>query len=40
MRGGHDGEEIGNLFLKDYSQYSPLSYYVDTITIPREVFQR
>ena len=40
VRAGQDGELIGNLFLKDYSQYSPHSFYVDTLAIPRDVFAR
>ena len=28
LRAGQDGEHIGNLFLKDYSQYSPHLFYV------------
>ena len=40
IRAGHDAELIGNLFLKDYTQYSPQSFYVDTLTIPLEVFSR
>ena len=40
LRAGNDGEFLGNLFLKDYSQYSPHSYYIDTLVIPRAVFER
>jgi len=36
---GEDGEHIANLFLKDYTQYSTNSYYTDTITIPKSVFE-
>jgi cysteine-rich repeat protein len=39
MKAGEDGEHIGNLFLKDYTQYSTESYYTDSITIPRSVFE-
>eukprot|EP00961_Rhodomonas_salina_P274526 3709197-Rhodomonas_salina.3 len=37
---GQDGELLANLFLKDYSQYAPNSYYMDTVTIPKDVFTR
>jgi hypothetical protein len=40
LRAGQEGELIGNLFLKDYTQYSSNSFYVDTLTIPRDVFAR
>jgi cysteine-rich repeat protein len=39
MKAGEDGEHVGNLFLKDYTQYSTESYYTDSITIPREMFE-
>jgi cysteine-rich repeat protein len=39
MKAGADGEHVGNLFLKDYTQYSTESYYTDSITIPRSVFE-
>eukprot|EP00960_Hanusia_phi_P001671 48493-Hanusia_phi.AAC.3 len=35
---GENGEHLGNLFLKDYTQYSTQSYYVDTMVIPRSKF--
>jgi cysteine-rich repeat protein len=39
MKAGEDGEHVGNLFLKDYTQYSSDSYYTDSITIPQAVFE-
>ena len=39
MKAGHDGQHVGNLFLKDYTQYSTESYYTDSITIPKSVFE-
>lgn len=38
LMAGEDGELLGNVFLKDYTQYSTMSYYTDTITIPKERF--
>ena len=38
LMAGEDGEHLGNVFLKDYTQYSTLSYYTDTLTIPMERF--
>jgi len=39
LKAGHDGEHLGDLFLKDYTQYSTNSYYMDTLTIPKSVFE-
>ena len=39
MKAGEDGEHVGNLFLKDYTQYTTESYYTDSITIPKSVFE-
>lgn len=39
VKAGEEGEHIGNLFLKDYTQYSTDSYFTDSITIPRSVFE-
>mmetsp|Transcript_55250 Transcript_55250/g.135299 ORF Transcript_55250/g.135299 Transcript_55250/m.135299 type:complete len:2074 (-) Transcript_55250:274-6495(-) len=36
---GEDGELLGNVFLKDYTQYNTASYYTDTITVPRDRFE-
>jgi len=38
LMAGEDGEHLGNVFLKDYTQYSTLSYYTDTLTIPMDRF--
>mmetsp|Transcript_74760 Transcript_74760/g.200372 ORF Transcript_74760/g.200372 Transcript_74760/m.200372 type:complete len:481 (-) Transcript_74760:532-1974(-) len=40
VRAGRDGELLGNLFLKDFTQYSTAGYYVDTIVIQRDAFIR
>jgi len=39
LQAGEDGELLGNVFLKDYTQYSTMSYYTDTITIPKDRFE-
>ena len=39
MKAGEDGEHVGNLFLKDYTQYTTESYYTDSITISKSVFE-
>jgi len=39
LKAGENGEHLANLFLKDYTQYSTTSYYLDEVTIPRSVFE-
>ena len=39
FQAGEDGELLGNVFLKDYTQYSTMGYYTDTVTIPRDRFE-
>jgi len=40
LRADKDGELLGNLFLKDYTQYDWTNYFVDTVTIPKDRFNR
>uniref|UniRef100_A0A7S1E593 Laminin IV type A domain-containing protein n=1 Tax=Hemiselmis andersenii TaxID=464988 RepID=A0A7S1E593_HEMAN len=39
LQAGEDGELLGNVFLKDYTQYSTMAYYTDTVTIPKDRFE-
>jgi len=39
LQAGEDGELLGNVFLKDYTQYSTMGYYTDTVTIPQDRFE-
>jgi len=38
LRAGLDGEWLADMFLKDFTQYDPRGYIIDTITIPKEKF--
>ena len=38
VRAGKDGEHLANLFLKDYTSWDQSMYFMDTVTLPKSVF--